>query len=191
MPLDIFIDCLVDNNFERLIKRGKANDYILLSNWENIFIEYCELSGTTHFKKMLSLMREIGSLKSRLMAIDTCIYVLANKYSFYCVTTLRKLGYDYKFDRNNFADYVKDIELVNNKKKTIELTIAQKETEYSNLLQESKDANIDRVFFDKQLIILSKWIGFSLRKREITVSEYVSILKNYTEEINNTIRNEQ
>ena len=188
LPLNRFIDCLIDHDFEKLIKFGTCSKLTLLSIWENIFIEYCELSNTPHFKKLLSLTREIGQMKSKLMAIDTCIYVLTYQYSYYCITVLQKLGYKYDFNYNTIDTYIADLKKVAINKKSIELSIQQKEKQLNELKITAGGVEVDKLYFDKQLIMLSKHNGYHLKKSEITVSEYLAMLQILSDEIrkNNT-----
>jgi len=182
LPLDNFIDCLVNNHYERLIKRPRFQSEKTLNYvWDCIYSEYCDLSGTANYKKLISLLREIGSLKSKLLLINTCLTILTVSYNSYCVNALRKLGYNYDFDRKNNNKLLNDLEQIVIRKKQLEITVKIKEDEYNKLIDDKKVDEIDVLYFDKQLINLSKWIGYRLDKQQITVSEYCAIIQEYSQ----------
>lgn len=191
LPLNRFIDCLIDKDFEKLLKYGKASKSQLLSAFEEIFIEYCELSNTVHFKKLITLTREIGQMKSKLMAIETCVYVLTYQYSYYCVTVLKKLGYKYEFNYEKIDSFIEDLKKVATNKKSIELSIQQKEKQLNELKDVAGGVEVDKIYFDKQLIMLSKHNGYHVKKTEVTVSEYLAMMQILSDEIirNNTENN--
>jgi hypothetical protein len=50
---------------------------------------------------------------------------------------------------------------------------------------------VDKIYFDKQLIMLSKHNGYHVKKTEVTVSEYLAMMQILSDEIirNNTENN--
>lgn len=191
LPLDRFIDILLYNNFSRLIIKGSVkNDLILKSIWENIYSEYCEISGSDHYKKIFNLIRDIKALESKLLSLNICIIILSGKYSFYCVTTLKKLGYNYKFDTNDIESYTKDMQSLSNASKMISLTIKQKQKEYDEFIKKSETGDkLTEESFYSQLSHLSKFCGYQIKASQTTVLEYCALLKNYQNYTKNLIKN--
>lgn len=182
-PLDVFIDVLINHNLNRLIRTGKAKLRDLAEAWEILFTEYCELSGSPQYIKIFNLSRQIGQQQSKILAIDLCIQVLSIRYSAACVTTLRKQGYNYKFDINNMANYNNDLNTVKIKSKTVRLTLEQALLAYQKLISENTGKQLTAQYFETQLVELSKFMGFRLNPKEITVSEYIAVLKRMEKEI--------
>ena len=186
LPMNVFIDCLIDNKFKGLIKSGTSSEATLQEIWEQIFTEYCELSNTPHYSKTISLLKEIGILRTKLFIIETCLTTLANANSVFLIDTLKKMGYSYDFNYSDSINFFADLFRVHQNKKTIELTIMQKEKEYKTLLDENKSTSkVTRDYFNKQLIQLSKWMGGAIiHANQISVTEYCTIMGQYTEEMN-------
>ena len=182
-PLDVFIDVLVNKNLNRLVRFGKATQKQINYAWEALFSEYCEISGTPQFQRLLSLTKEIGSHQSKLLTIQLCTKVLGYRYSQRCVLTLKRLGYNYKFNIQDPAGYVKDLKSVFTKSKTTELALDQALNEYQKLLNSSGGSQLTEDHFEKILVELSKFMGFRIDRKQVTVSEYVAILKRREREI--------
>lgn len=182
-PLDVFIDALVNKNLGRLVIYGNASRREINEAWELLFTEYCEISGSPQYQRLVNLSREIGGLQSKLLSIRLCVKVLGYRYSARAVTTLRRFGYNYKFNLQNPEGYVRDIKAVMTKSKSVEIALDQSLAEYDKLLKESDGKNLTEDYFQKALVELSKFMGFRVNAREVTVSEYVAMIKRREREI--------
>ncbi|MEA5110368.1 hypothetical protein SDC9_36965 [bioreactor metagenome] len=182
-PLDVFIDALVNKNLGRLVIYGKATHKQINDAWELLFTEYCEISGSPQYQGLVNLTREIGSLQSKLLSIRLCVKVLAYRYSARAVSTLRRFGYNYKFNLQDPEGYLRDIKAVMTKSKSVEIALDQSLVEYDKLLKESDGKNLTEDYFQKALVELSKFMGFRVNAREVTVSEYVAMIKRREREI--------
>ncbi len=183
-PLEVFIDVLVNKNLNRLVRYGKATQNQMNEAWELIFTEYCEISGSPQYQRLLNLSREIGGLQSKLLSIQLCIRVLGYRYSSKCVATLRRFGYNYRFNLQDPEGYLKDIKAVMTKSKSVELALDQSLVDYNKLMKESDGKNLSEEYFQKALVELSKFMGFRIDAKEISVGEYVAIVKRREKEIN-------
>jgi len=182
-PLDVFIDALVNKNLSRLVIYGKATYKQINDAWEQLFTEYCELSGSPQYQRLVNLSREIGGLQSKLLSIRLCVKVLGYRYSTRAVSTLRRFGYNYKFNLQDPEGYLRDIKAVMTKSKSVEIALDQSLVEYDKLLKESDGKNLTEDYFQKALVELSKFMGFRVNAREVTVSEYVAMIKRREREI--------
>jgi len=183
ITLDKFIDCIVDHNFNRLIKSGKPSKEAILKAWDDILSEYSELTATSGYKEMLSLTKEIGSLNCKITSVNLCLQVLSYQYSQECVDVLAKFGYRKKFDITNIENYIADLTSISNKLKTTILALNQRTQEYKTLIQKAGGETPSRDYYIKILVELSKYMGFRIKAEEISVSEYVSIMKKRDHEI--------
>lgn len=180
-PLDVFIDALVNKNLDRLVIYGKATQKQISDAWELLFTEYCEISGSPQYQRLVHLLRTIGSTRAKLLSVRACIAVLSHRYSERSVQTLRLFGYKYSFNVNDKISYANDLKSLEQKIKTSELSLIQTEKEYYELLNESENSNDDN-YFPQTLIELSKYMGFRINPREITVSEFVLMQKRMLKE---------
>lgn len=182
-PLDVFIDALVNKNLGRLVIYGKATHRQINDAWELLFTEYCEISGSPQYQRLVNLSREIGGLQSKLLSIRLCVKVLGYRYSSRAISTLRRFGYNYKFNPQDPEGYLRDIKAVMTKSKSVEIALDQSLAEYDKLLKESDGKNLTEDYFQKALVELSKFMGFRVNAREVTVSEYVAMIKRREREI--------
>jgi hypothetical protein len=182
-PLDVFIDVLVNKHMIRLVHHGKATQCQINEAWEILFTEYCELSGSPQYLKLLNLTREIGALQTKLLTIQLCIRVIGFRNSQKCVATLRRFGYNYKFNPQDPEGYVKDLKAVITKSKSAELALDQALSSYEKMFAESNGNHLTEDHFVTVLVELSKFMGFRINPREITVSEYIAIIKRREREI--------
>lgn len=182
-PLDVFIDALVNKNLGRLVIYGKATYKQINDAWEQLFTEYCELSGSPQYQRLVNLSREIGGLQSKLLSIRLCVRVLGYRYSARAVSTLKRFGYNYKFNPLDAEGYVRDLKAVMIKSRSVEIALDQSLAEYEKLLKESDGKSLTEDDFQRVLIELSKFMGFRINAKEITVSEYVAMIKRREREV--------
>jgi len=175
-PLDVFIDCLVNNKLERLIKSGEASQKELAEAWQKIWFEYCDLSDNPEYRNMLNLIKETSYLESKLLTIRLCLQKIIHKPDENCIAILKKYGYRYDFDKSDEAKFIKDIEQVLAISKSIEIEVLRNRKQLEKS-QEVKHDKVNQSTFDKMLVVMSKWIGYRLDKKILTVSEYALIGK--------------
>ena len=181
-PLDAFIDALVNNNHRRLIKSGNTTPADIEIAWQNLFYQYCDLSGTKSYRQLFAINKELGQLRSRLLTVYLCLKVLSVNHEPQCVSILHKLGYAYELNPENQEKYKKELSTIEQKSRTIEIAIQEKEAEYKNALAEFGGSQVTEEDFTKALVELSSFMGFRLNPREITVSEYLAIRSKYEKE---------
>lgn len=172
LPLDIFIECIVEDKFNRLVRHGTPSQMQISNAWGIIITEYSELSDSQSYRQILSLSREVGILKAKKTSIEICLDLLMLRYSQRCVDILRELGY-----RISYETYKKDILSIRTKSNTIDIQLKQKQIEYDDMFKNLKKT--ERKQFDDTLSVLSKFMGYRVDPRQITVSEYVAMLKFY------------
>lgn len=175
-PLDVFFDCLVDGKLERLVKFGKATQKELAEAWEKIWFEYCDLTGNPEYRNMLTLIRDVSYLENKMLTIRLCLQKIIHTPDEKCISILVKYGYRQKFDHSDPVKFYQDIQMVINQSKTIEIEILQKRKEIEKQ-KEVKHGKITAGYFDQMLLTMSKYMGYRLDRKILTVSEYALIVK--------------
>jgi len=170
---------LIDGDYNKLIKTGTANENDLNEAWERLYNEYADLIGSTSYKVLVKLTKEIGLLTSKIEIIRACCFVLLHKYSEKCIKELKKQGFNYKFDYSNKITFEKEINEVLVKSKYIGVKLNQKIKELNDYVSLGKKGVVNEKYFIETLIILSKYMGYRLDANEITVSEFAAITKKY------------
>lgn len=182
-PLDVFIDCLVNNNLRRLIIHGHYESHELNRAWQRIWHEYCELSGNNQFLSAINLIKKAGYLKGRLFAIQLACQVLSLKHDEFCIEYLKKQGYNYNFDHNDPEYLQKDLDTVIRRTASIELEIMRTEKEIQKIEETSGGRKVDESYFNIALSRLSKYQGYHIDRSKTMVSEFIVICKDYEREI--------
>lgn len=182
MPLDAFIDAMVNDNHYRVVKWGKVNQQEVEEAWRNLFAEYCDMSDTKQYKQLFSLSREIGVLHSRLLKVRVCLKVLSIQYSPYAEQSLREMGYICNLNPKDKTSYDKILAAIDMKSRTMEVALLQKRELYDKAVGEYGGKDITEGDFTRNLVELGKYMGFRINPREITVCEYLEIRKKYEAE---------
>lgn len=183
-PLSIFIDCIVDHNLQSLIRYGRPTESQIQQAWDELYQEYCDLSGGSSYKLLVSLANDIATIDRKITHIQICLRVLSMTDSVTCAGILRKYGYKYAFDRSRPAEFRADLDRVFNKAKVFEVVLSQKVAQREKLISQiPKGGEITREYFDRVLVDLAKHQGYRLDSFTITVGEYCHIKGAYEREI--------
>ena len=182
VSLETFIRCLIHKDFSGLIIRGKPPERDIITAWDYLYMEYCDLSGSVSEKRIMSLGREIGSMEAKLMLIRTCVLILSMRYSQKAVDLLAKNGYKYPLDYNNPEEYMATLAKIITKSKAIEISIEQKVFEHAQLKKKYEGQPVTEEYFDELLVELSRFMGDMLHKDQITVTEFIAIRNRFEKE---------
>lgn len=174
LPLSIFIQVSKTQNLKLLIKSGKATNKALGEAWDKIIDEYCLISNDTKSKALLSCYKEIATLTNDLIIIQTIVNYLYLHRSEAVIEKLRtKFGFRYSYSAETLQ---KDLKLTVSESKAKLVRIEQRKKGLETMQKESK-GELSDADFEENLTVLSKYQGYRLISKEITVTEYLSIMK--------------
>lgn len=191
IPLSNFIDCLCDNNLNRL----KKNKYFPVINrwkqeaWSILGEEYSQKTDGDKYKATINITKDIYRDVCRLLAIDTCINRLVNKYDKDAADILRNFGYKLSFNADDREKYLNELAIVKKKVKIIVLSLEKNREKYEKLSDKKAITGNERDEFINTLTILSKHQGYRINPDVTTLLEYLNILDNYKKETERLIRN--
>lgn len=178
IPLDRFLDCLFDKDYERLIISGEGNQDELLIAWEKIYLEYSEIvssgSGSDLFQKMI----EINSMYGKIFLVRKIVYHL---YFAYCEDDI-KILYQYGMDggiteSDTYEQRCVKLNDINNRVKTWEVNLQALHKEYEEIQTENTESKGGREIYEDGLSNISTYRKYSIRECDITVRQYVKGLK--------------
>lgn len=178
-PLQIFIDCLCHKRFERLIKSGKPSQDEILNAWNELFTEYCDLSGSNEMNEVLQVTKKIGVIQAKQTAIALSVIVLSHRNSEISKDNLRQLGFNYDFD----AALVDDLQRVISAAKSYEIELKSLQKRYEALTSKGGKSTITDAYFKRILVDLSKFMGFQLKATSTTVEEFLMIKNSYERDL--------
>jgi len=180
-----FIECTTHKKFNR-IKRLKwipIPKFILAQAWSILFEEYCTLSRNSGYESFYEGMQKVYRLDAKLLAITCAVKALSQQYDKKCVDILNSFGYTYKFDWNNKKEYFQNLNKVIGKCKVIAVERDREKARFEALTKDSKKQDPGVDYFNTSLITLSKYMGYHLNPKEITVAEFCGMTAGYEKEI--------
>lgn len=174
ITLYLFGKIIESGDLSLIDKKGKGKDAERSFHWNNIFNEYLELSKNENQHHILELMKYVSFMKIKIDLIYKCIQSISKNYNKELVDQLKKLGIRTKINRVTSHE---DIRKVLTEVKKINISLKEKEKELENLTKnENKEKGFENILVD-----LSKFQGYRLDDKEISVKEFCSILNRYND----------
>lgn len=170
MPLHNFIEITVTGDLKWLIKNGHPSG--LESVWEGIFSEYEEQSSGGNLSEGLKCSIDIAYLTNKITQIKNIVQFLRVHRSELLIIALKeKFGF-----KLQYKDLDKDLDRTLTLIKTDELKLTKQIANYEKL---SQSKGMQREDYNDILVSLAKHLGFMPNKYKITVSEYLSMIKDF------------
>ena len=201
LPLNKFIDCMVDGNLSALIISGFPQPELLAEAWDNILGEYSEAIGSQEHRMIFQLWKEVAVIK---ISVDQ-IRILAARGNdqgedkgilrMAYVKTLADelnniLGTTCTFNWDDQKTYNDELDKCVNRGKALLMQYNLKSLQFAALQKQAegdKTAKIDRQYFTSILITLSDHVKYRIEET-IKMSEYCERVKkfsDYCEQIKN------
>lgn len=182
LPLNIFIDCLIDNNLSGIVISGNPSEKQLSSAWEDIYIEYIDLNQSTESLYSIRIQAEVSLLSDEINRVEEILYLLSPQMLPFCngregelVQILREYGYKQTIDFT--TDYSKALIAIRGRLNPKKLRLDSRLNEMGEYVKSKASGKASRAVFDTNLIRMSRFQGYPIRAKDITVSEYVMIFK--------------
>lgn len=164
MTLDHFVDVLYGARPEP-------------ANWDHIFSEYQSLVKDEKSNYILSLLIQIATGENQIVLMNNALLAISARYNDSMAKALRLLFPRIKFTKNTLK---KDIETAINimKSRHVKLNEAKSELERERKSSQSGKSDGKNAWIST-LVTLSKYQGYQINIKTITVSEYCLILNNF------------
>ena len=184
-PMSIFITCICDKNYSVLVRFGRATQEEIMSAWERIYTEYMDLSGSPQFRYAFNAIKEIGKLESRFLTLRTAHQVLSFQHSQKCISAIAAVGCPLDFgDEYGTKKYNDALNTLADRAKVASMQLERSRIEHKTMTDTNKNVvTMTREAFDQQLSILSKYVGFDLDPRNVTISRFASYQMIYRKEM--------
>lgn len=146
--------------------------------WTDLLQEYTGLSKDNKQFHILDLLKVITKSNLTVDLIQHIVEFLANDFDKDMIIILRSLGFAYKYDPNSDT-YDSDLKKTISQAKSIivKKNIAEKELE--DLKSESTDKKATEQDYIALLVALSKFQGYHIDWKKVSVSEYVETLNSF------------
>lgn len=182
LPLSVFIRCVVHGDLSALIIRdvngnvvGQPSEVDIAQAWSNIYSQYLDANNDSQVSYIIQLQKDISLLTSHVIEVEGAIFYLGILHHDGLVKILKDNGYD----------YTGDLEIVSNQLSMKRQQLESKVKEYKDYQDAHANDEINESYFLKTLVRLAKYQGVALiRTKDISVIEFVTLLKDYIEYVN-------
>ncbi|MES2620575.1 MAG: hypothetical protein V4615_06975 [Bacteroidota bacterium] len=184
LPLSVFLDCLLYQQFDKLCIEGEAPQEELLEKWANIYAEYLDLSEAFEAHYIFQLQKETLLIHQTITEVDTSLIYLGTVYDERLVNIIRDNGFKIKLDPDNMEAYDIELKRVGAKLAPLRLKLSEKQTEIDSYQTSKAEDTMDKKFFVTMLNRLAKFQGGGvIDARQIMTANYILLCKDYVEHI--------
>lgn len=183
LTLDRFIDCLCDGDLQRLVREGNPDIASLADHWQKIFYEYIDHCGKDEYNAILSLTKEINTLNGRIVLLEGFISIQQAAFEANMglwqdgVDVLRKQGLRPKF-ADDGSNWQSEMDSLRQRNKLLIVELDQAQKKLSEIQSANQDKpGITKAYFDDQLMVLSEIRGYAVRAQDISVYQFVQMIK--------------
>lgn len=183
-----FVRCYFHKEYKVLSGGDKCSEKELFESWQQIYEEYCLLSGSHDYAKILKCLNEIIRLQKILLHGRAAVTVLSYKYSQNDIDVLKQIGFNYEFSKDDRKSYDKYVINCANRLKGFEVQLqiqVKKQAELFNLdengqpkQQQKEQTEAD---FLKSVAIVGKSNGYHISLKQTSLSEWAGMVKLHNE----------
>lgn len=194
---DIFTKILVTSDYNLLTITGSPKKSDLVNAWMGIMQEYSDLIKTEKSINIFEAWKKCVYTYWKMVYVENFIFKCKLKNpitGLYCYNAAEAeqvmlLGYDLiEPPAEDEEKYLHQIEMLDRESKTLVVMLNQYNQEYKLLAPDETNPIIRTIAdYDKELALLSKFMGYQINKRVVTVSEVCGIINAFieTQKINN------
>lgn len=181
LPLNRFIDIMVDDNYAALVITGYPSEQDLLAAWLQIQGEYADAIGDNEHRMYISLFKEVTLLNVTLKTINYLVEILEKVYYSEFVKNLNKLlNTTFQLDPADPVKYKATLKNFLMRSKAIKINLDMKEMQLKALQEKNQEPGkkATREYFQSILITLSDHATYQIHD-SITVFEFCDRIKRF------------
>ncbi len=173
-PLDVFLDCLFDQEYERLIITGQPGQDELVNTWQNLYQNYCELTNQGNLSDHMKLMQECNIALCKIQVVETINKSLKWYYAPELIQILDSLLLKpgIKPD-DSFPVIAEKMKMVMVRAKKLVVEYQTKKKQLDDLEKANKVSEATRAAFEDTLTAMSKHNGYPVKAKDISVARFV------------------
>lgn len=177
-----FLDCLFDDDLGVLIISGSPSKEQLQEAWNKIYLEYCTLIQDRSYNELFEKSKEVVVLQAKISLVDSIVKNLCLAYDPVLVKMLDNLGLKSKVLPEDDGDVLQSkLEAVITRARRWITQLDIKNDELQKLRKKNENSKGGREVFDDYLGNLSKFNGYYVNEREITVGRFCRDLNRMNE----------
>lgn len=176
-PLWVYIELVCNDNISVLVINGDHTDNELIEAKRKLMMEFSEISGNEQSTIISNTLKNIYLYRSEIQVLSMCIRLIyAHKYD-EAIKLLKEYNINVSIPDNE-QEFMKLMKIIEGKSKMKLLKLKEAKRKYESLYNSEESKEITPVYYDKQLVMLSKHVGFKLDKN-IFLSEYAAYLNDF------------
>lgn len=183
-PLDVFLDCLFDQDYDRLIIAGQPSPDELVNTWQNLYQGYCELTNQGNLTDHMKLMQECNIALCKIQVVESINKAFKWYYAPELIEILENLmlkpGINPDDDFKTIGVKMAMV-MVRAKKLAVEYQAKKKQLDDLEAANKGKEAN--RATFEDTLTAMSKHNGYPVKAKDISVARFVRESEQLSKEI--------
>lgn len=177
LPLYNFIKATITNDVTWLKISGNPSDEDLHEAWSTIQGDFEDMQKDSQSDYLLNLISQITYTDERLRIIYNVVSILEIKRSEALISILQnELGFNYEYSEESLQ---RDLKLTLSEIKMDQVNLELSRKEYEDY--KAKGKPVTELDYDKLISRLSKYQGYHIKSKEITVTQFISILNDFTE----------
>lgn len=181
LPLNIFIEIMNTSNYLLLKKSGKGKKEKAFFLWSKIIQEYNSLTENEGQKHIVQLLQFVALMELKIRTVNYCLSSLKMNFNQDLADFANFFGIRTKITRLNKYEGIKKAET---ELKRMISAVEDKKRELERI--EEKNSNkTSKNSFESILLDLSKFQGYSINSKQMTVFEFCLLLNKYKEHIKN------
>lgn len=174
VSLEVFIDCFYDNDYDGLIIAGNPTGEQLKEAWDQVYMNYCELSDSGH-SAIVEKIKGVQGLAGKIaLAEGIMIYISNHMYDEEMIAMLRDIGLPIPVTASSdFSGSVKII-VAYIKRWAMEKMVAEKQLAD----MQSEHAGVTpREYYDDTLDAISQIRKYAVLAKDISVAQFLKTVK--------------
>jgi hypothetical protein len=185
-----FLRVILDNEISRLIVSGFVTADVLLGYLNILLQEYSDLIKTEKSDSVFTAYKKLIHTEWKINFISNALEYLKYKYDSRIAEKICEQGYDMIVDCEDREQYFKQIYSVETEAKFLIVLLNQHNAEYMLLCPKgSGETKRDHMSYQKEIAMLSKFMGYRINKDEISAYEFCSIVNLYIESNKRKVNN--
>ena len=181
LPLERFINCIVDHDYNSLVIKGKHTPEELAAQWEQIYAEYSELSGNIVYSNYVDLMKDYVRSLYQLQVLIGALSVLSLKYDPEMVKALRTVGFNEPLPEDDIEVFLSSMDKLSRKIGSVNLMVKNTRAKVEAEQKKMKSKQMTRQDFLGVISGVTKFMQFRIDPKVVTVAEFVAYQKDLEE----------
>lgn len=183
LPLNLFIQCIIDGNIKALIISGDPTDDQLYEAWAGIYYEYVDLNANNEQLYFGILKKEIAILNWTILTVEQSLYFYTIEPRKELVDIIVDNGFEFTFLPEDPQININEAMLITNQLSPMKMRLKMKQQELKDYTENRENDHVDAQHFNKMLLRLGKYQGYSIKAKDISVAEYVGMIHYYLDDL--------